>query len=548
MQSLRGRLLVTVAIALSPVLLFAGIRAMLDSQKAMEQRREQLIFVSETSIDKIEQSLNSADLILDLYEDLIREGGCGDFTENIRENLPYVTNVARFDVEGTAICSLARDPGYKLFKEGWNTRLREGEEAFRTDAFYYPPAEKWLFATLRRTEDSDGNYSGSVGIGIDIGALVNMIEEDQDEQGIEIAIVDRDGTVFGGSRITDVSTEDIEEVSASSDSVLDVVKDGEGQQLDRVIRHVGGGNIFAMITRPSPGLFSEFSLRPAATIGVPVLTFLIVLVAVWISIERSVLKWFWPLRRMTAAYAVGKYDYTHEESFNAAPQEIARLASTLENMARRIGSRDEQLREAIAIRDASVKEIHHRIKNNLQIVSSFVRLQMRPLKQPYARSVLANVRNRIDALSIVHQTLYQHERLETVELGSFFHALLDHLKGALGIEEIGGRLTWEVADVEVPSDDAIPMALFILEAVTNSVKYALETGRGKEINITLRDKDDSLILTIQDDGKGAVEMDQEDNDGLGAKLMSAFTRQLGAELVQETTDEGYCVELRIPKK
>ena len=217
-------------------------------------------------------------------------------------------------------------------------------------------------------------------------------------------------------------------------------------------------------------------------------------------------------------------------------------------MANRISERDASLRAAITTRDAAVKEIHHRVKNNLQIVASFLNLQRRQVKDSAAREVISAARHRIDALSIVHQTLYQHERLETVHMQPFLEALLSHLAGALGMDETGVRIDSEIAEIDRPADDAIPIALFILEAVTNATKYAF-SGHGGVITIRLYEDADEIVLDVIDDGDG-VDLDASADNGstgLGSRLMTAFAKQLrGSIKTSSKPGEGFRVELRMP--
>ncbi len=161
--------------------------------------------------------------------------------------------------------------------------------------------------------------------------------------------------------------------------------------------------------------------------------------------------------------------------------------------------------------------------------------------------MLAAARHRIDALSIVHQTLYQHERLDTVHLKPFLEGLLQHLSEALGMPESGIRFEWRIEDVERGSDDAIPMALFVLEAVTNAVKYAFEQ-KGGRIHVSLESHEDNIELIVRDDGVGLTsEQAAKPQSGLGSRLMTAFAKQLRGELfVDSDTGSGVAVRLVIP--
>ena len=130
----------------------------------------------------------------------------------------------------------------------------------------------------------------------------------------------------------------------------------------------------------------------------------------------------------------------------------------------------------------------------------------------------------------------------------FLDALLSHLAGALGLDEIRVTIEQDIADIDRPADDAIPIALFLLEAVTNAMKYAFGDDGGT-ILVRLQQEEDEIVLSVIDDGFGVDEDDDANpgSTGLGSRLMSAFAKQLRAEM--KTTSEpgkGFKVDLRMP--
>jgi len=315
-----------------------------------------------------------------------------------------------------------------------------------------------------------------------------------------------------------------------------------------VIRPVGPANVFAVISRESPGFWSEFPLQPVSSFGLPLLAFSIALLAVWLAIDSLVLRWLSRLIRIARVYGAGRYAFRAGDAMASAPVEIAELAEAMEDMATDIDQRDSDLKAAINVRDAAVKEIHHRVKNNLQIVTSFLNLQGRQLQDPEARLAISAARHRIDALAIVHQTLYQHERLELVSMRPFLKGLIDHLAEALGMDTRNIRISQSYEDIERPADDAIPVALFLVEAVTNTTKYAFGDENGGEVTITLTlDEDGNTTLKVADNGIGFDTSSGDVRKGLGSKLMTAFSRQLRAELtIDSTPGEGTVISLYMP--
>ncbi|MEM9235098.1 MAG: hypothetical protein AAGA69_12770, partial [Pseudomonadota bacterium] len=178
-QGLRQRLLVTVALSLTPVLLFAGLRAYTDSQVALQERREDLLIQSERAIDRVEQSLASAELLLSLYADNIAQDECAEVQQRLTPELHFVINTVFFDSTGIATCSAVGEAGYKIHNARWLTRLREGESKLRTDAYPIAAGEEWIFNILTRNEAVDGSFAGLSGLGISIEQLIDLIPSHQ---------------------------------------------------------------------------------------------------------------------------------------------------------------------------------------------------------------------------------------------------------------------------------------------------------------------------------------------------------------------------------
>ena len=194
-----------------------------------------------------------------------------------------------------------------------------------------------------------------------------------------------------------------------------------------------------------------------------------------------------------------------------------------------------------------MQEIHHRVKNNLQVVASLLNLQASRIRQPEARAEFQAARDRIRALATLHRHLYVYGEIHTIDMGEFLDELCGQLFKALG-ETPGGRLqlTVQAPALKVSSDQAVPLALIVTEAVTNAVKYAFPDGRPGHIGVTLRQDGDDATLEIADDGigipSGRQQTDAGMRDGVGLHLINGFARQLNATLlVDEVLGTRYVV-------
>lgn len=248
-----------------------------------------------------------------------------------------------------------------------------------------------------------------------------------------------------------------------------------------------------------------------------------------------------PVKRLNCQVANwrrgGEFDIS---CLRGAPSELRELADSFREAASWLTERELQLRGASAQQELLMQEIHHRVKNNLQIVASLLNLQAARIRLPEARAEFQSARDRVRALATLHRHLYTHGEVHTINMRSFLMELCGQLFQAMGEQE-GDRihLHIEAPELQMSSDQAVPMALIVTEAVSNAIKYAFPGGRHGHIRVQLTEETGSARLLIQDDGvgipAGRTETETGTRDGIGIQLIRGFARQLGARL---TVDEG----------
>lgn len=536
---LRNKLVLTLALALTPVLLLSGFKAYIDAKEARDNQRKTLVLVADSAIDGVDRALNQAELLLSVFEPQVAAGECTGTLEKLSVYSPSLANVVAYDANDDLICAAVGQPGVTGQHELIHDRLRAGgDSVIKSDAFFGNSSNVWLFTLNKRVVGPEGGFRGVNTFALEANKLAGLLHTEYLPIEVSLALSDEHGRVFGNSDLTKIPEEWIVEVKQDDAAQLFRMEREEGDNLDVVLKPVGNSRIFAVISRPSYGLLNDIFVRPAISFGLPFLAFAVTLLAAWMAIDGLVLRWISRLRRTVRIYGAGRYDFRPGNTFANAPDEIRSLATAMGVMAQDIEQRDTELKEVISMRDAAMREIHHRVKNNLQIVTSFLNLQGRQLKDEQAKSAISATRHRIDALAIVHQTLYQNERLQSVSMQPFLSGLLNHLADALGMEEAGIHLEQSYENIERDADDAIPIALFIVEAITNAIKYAFE-GNGGEISVDLHTEGAQVVLEIRDSGigfeSGAGEV------GLGSKLMAAFARQLSADFTTETRPSAGCI-------
>lgn len=180
-----------------------------------------------------------------------------------------------------------------------------------------------------------------------------------------------------------------------------------------------------------------------------------------------------------------------------------------------------------------MRESHHRIKNNLQLINSILDLQSRNIKDPAVKQVFTESRQRIQAISFAHQRLYGNDTVEKLNLKSFLTDLIQSIKSSGTDQNSNIRIDHVIDDITISTEKAIPIGLIVNELLTNAIKYAFDENTKGEIKISLKSKTDQLELIVADNGKGMS--DEIKGTGFGHQLVKSMTRQLKAEYLLSLT-------------
>lgn len=193
---------------------------------------------------------------------------------------------------------------------------------------------------------------------------------------------------------------------------------------------------------------------------------------------------------------------------------------------------EEKLRASLREKEVLLKEIHHRVKNNLQIISSLLNLQSAHIRDPRALEVFKEGQGRVRSMALIHEKLYQSADLARVDFSEYISNLAAYLFRSYEVNAGAVKLSVEAEDVLLGVDTAIPCGLIINELVSNSLKHAFPGGTGGSINITLRPAGaERLTLIVADDGVGLPGgFDARDTPSLGLQLVNTLARQLGGKV------------------
>jgi len=188
---------------------------------------------------------------------------------------------------------------------------------------------------------------------------------------------------------------------------------------------------------------------------------------------------------------------------------------------------ERQLEKTVGEKEVLIREVHHRVKNNLQIIISLLNLQSRYIKDATTLSAFRESQNRVRAMALVHEKLYQSGDLKNIDFGNYIRFLGTNLFQFFGMSGKGVTLSMDIQEIFLAIDTAIPIGLMINELISNSLKYAFPEGRTGDISLTIHRQDHTLIILFRDNGVGIPkEFDWRNAESLGLRLVITLVDQL----------------------
>jgi len=188
---------------------------------------------------------------------------------------------------------------------------------------------------------------------------------------------------------------------------------------------------------------------------------------------------------------------------------------------------EEKVRASLTEKEILLQEIHHRVKNNLQLISSLLGLQSRYLEDEKSREILRESQNRVRVMANIHTMLYQSENLSRVDFGCFIRDLTGRLQQSYGITGSPIEVHVDMADLSLSIKTSIPCGLILNELVSNALKHAFPEGRGGEVNISMTKAGDRFVFKVQDNGIGFPKaVDFQNTQTLGLELVRILVEQI----------------------
>lgn len=536
-MSVSFRLGLAVAIALSPILALGALQATVAFNRDAAVQRTALTQAALRSASGARARIQAAAAILESVSAEAIGLQCAPRLAGLLDRTQGYQNFVRFNAQGRIQCAAATATvGSGVAASPWFQRLMHG--AALAAASSPPGLSNGRQALLAgaSARDAAGRFDGAFVAILSVESLKPDVSDSTLPRGTEVALIDSAGRVVASSNSGAFAPPPPgwQQRAASQGADFFDADRILGQRRVHAVAPLVGQDLFVELSAPEEGFWSWTRLNALWSVVLPVMAWIAAWSAVWAVADRVVIRWLSYLDRIAAIYAKGRFSVRPVQA-EGAPREFRDLAVTLDTMADAIVARDLSLRESLAQKDAMMREIHHRVKNNLQVINSLLNMQQRALTDPAARDAMTDTRQRITALALIYRALYQSPDLRRVDVRQFLEELVGQLSAGEGGRPSPIRTDLEADDLEIDPDKLPPLALFAVEAITNARKHAFDHSGGL-IRVRFAVSPDQIVFEVADNGRG--DQSEPAAAGVGRTLMSAFARQLRGDMAIEAAEGG----------
>jgi two-component sensor histidine kinase len=541
---MRGRMALLLGMAMLPagaIAMQVGLNAVSVRQATIEESYARHALQSaETergAIDEVRELLRVLATSPPLQSAQARD--CQVWLGEVSAEYPQISAIAVTDPYGRIRCSLpsapagARGAGEALF------RTARTRGAF-TIAYVGAPrlASVPVLAALEPLRDRQNRLTGFIGLSISIDRLRTQLDANRTLEHARIAITDSEGRVIVASTVEPQSaplpTPAQIKAHLGANASFVVARGGAA-----VVLPLHAPDLYVAVAWPSDQVGWRTWAGYVLSVVAPLLIWLLAVAAGWFAIEIYVARPLSSLEAAARSYARGE-DVTDASALATAPIEIRSLRRTLAAMAKTLRGREARLVEALGEERALLREVHHRVKNNLQMVASLLSIQARGSKDESEAWGLARAHDRVQLLSQVHQRIYASGEVREIRLDELAAAVSRQLIASRGPQAQQIQLDLELSEARADADRAVPLAFLIGEGVSTALD-ALGDGARTQLKLWLaQDADGGLRFAID-----ANADDKAGSSAIGARLIDAFSRQLGAQ-VGRHPDRPYMIWAYVP--
>lgn len=553
-RSLSARIAVLMTVAMLPVGLIAVYQTQAVIDSARQQSRTSLMsqIRSEAAAERelIENAVATSNGLAVLIAKL-GEGNCDDILRGFVEGNENYIFAGFIRSSGWLACSSTgdtmdlsgRDTVRRALERGGSSvqLVQEGAITGRSIVIVTQPVR------------NDDEIIGFVSLSIPHATVLRKLEDPDSESGLRIAAIDIEGDLIAAS----LGMEAAENFLPRDIALSDLVQSrnttfrgpsGTGEDRYYAVTPMIEGKVMLVGSWPLssvPG--TDTQLQTWIAIALPVLMWIAGVGVALFGIQQLVIRHVAKLRSAMRRFALGERAET-SLALKDPPAELEEAQRAFNRMALLIT--DGELRREQDLKDKEVllREVHHRVKNNLQLIASIMNMQARELETDEAKHVVAELQRRVRGMAVLHRTLYNTPTSTTVDAAALVRAVVRDVQDLVGVR-LAPQIDTDLKEIALYPDQAIPLSLFVAETLYNTITQACSDIPCDRIGVELSiGTNDDVCLNIDspavDDEQS---MPDECLDGMGRKMIAAFLLQLGGTMETSTEGGRYITSVRFPR-
>lgn len=548
-KSLRSQLMLIVVLALAP-LAVASIAQGVLHVRARQAAIDDVLRQTATYATHNEQNIfsDTAHLLSALAarpELRAEPGACNATLQTAIIGLPSVLNITYVDAQGKPVCSATGKFDISDYsKMEWWRRVPQRKAAGIPPVLYSNSAQRKVLPYLLPLHDASGVFAGALVAALDLRWVSQTSPYGRLPPHALMLIVDRNGAVMASNRdVPPGLNAAVAKVGVDHRQHTFYAQDENHTRWRWAAERIENSRRLIAFAMEEPMPFGLSQVYLLGNILLPILMVILASIAMWLGTERFVIRWTTYLKRVSAAYAQNHFALELTE-LEEAPDEFKLLGTEMKSMATSIRDRDRTLNSALAQKSAMAREIHHRIKNNLQIVASLISLYSQNVTDRESQMAFSKILARVGALTLIQRLMEMNDTTPILDMRRLFTELADQMRTLAAESGIRYRLAVDAEEWLLPPDMATPVSFFAVEALSFELFAPQKDKRDVELFFG-GDGPDHLLLWIEDGVFASVSLDA--GRPSPQRILAALAEQLKGEYWLEKTPDGKSrLSLRLP--
>lgn len=556
LQSLPVRLVLLLAIALLPLGAISVFQtnAIMEESQALSRAAllDRTKGAASAEREVIREAIGAADSLSAVINTL-DQAACTEVLEAFARARPEVAFAGSVGLDGIVGCATAGRGTDFSQDAAFQSLLANPQTTVTTNLRGGVSGQAVVIVSVPRLRN--GVLEGFVSVSLPLEYAQAQLPEADRLSGLKMALVNTDGSIISATQGVESAPRylpagaDLATLAASPEMTFNA-QAADGSRRFFAVAPIVPGAVAAVGSWPAEIVVLQRPLWRVVSLSFPIVMGLVGLVVAYLGIMRLVIRHVDRLKSAMRQFALGRID---EGGLNLgpAPTELKEAERAFNRMASLVLQAEAQVANELEEKKILLHEVHHRVKNNLQLIASIMNMQMRQANTQEAVLLLESLQSRVRGLSLLHKTLYGHENMATVDTAEVIAAIMSEIEELARAQQAGAEVETHAVSVQLVPDQAVPLSMLVSEALTNSVKYlGAPEGQLPRVSLQLKhgETPEALVLEIVN----TVSIDEEtgtwaEGTSLGTRLISAFASQLGGTVTQERADGIYLLRLEFTR-